>query len=132
MFQNEAASLDWEFIVVESNRPAVSIKREAEQKNIDLIVMSARRQPHPVVLLESTAAAVCRSAPCPVLVTRARRADHPTATGRLKFKNLLVASDFSSDSQLAIRYGLSLAQEYQSDLHLLHVMTDSNPHSADT
>jgi hypothetical protein len=81
-FQTEAASLDWEFIVVESNRPAVSIRREAEQKTIDLIVMSAHRQPHAAVLLGSTAAAVCRSAPCPVLVTRARRADHPTAACR--------------------------------------------------
>ncbi len=44
---------------------------------------------------------------------------------RSKFKKLLIASDFSSDSELALRYGLSLAQEYQSELHLLHVLTDS-------
>jgi nucleotide-binding universal stress UspA family protein len=73
MFQTNDSRLDWEFIVVESNRPAATIKMEAEQKNIDLIVMSARRQPHAVVLLGSTAESVCRSAPtapCPVMVVR--------------------------------------------------------------
>ena len=125
LFQTKTAGLDWELIVVESNHPAESIKKEAEQKNIDLIVMSARRVPHTAVRLGATAQIVCSTAPCPVLVTRAGRADHPSAIDRLNFKRLLVAYDFSNDSQWASRYGLSLAQQFQSDLHLLHVMTES-------
>jgi nucleotide-binding universal stress UspA family protein len=125
MFQIKTPRLDWELIVIEGNHPSDSIKNEAEQKNIDLIVMSARRVPHTAVRLGFTTETVCRSAPCPVLVTRAGRADHPSAIRNLKFKRLLVANDFSHDSQLASRYGLSLAEKYQSDLHLLHVVTES-------
>ncbi|HZI50028.1 MAG TPA: hypothetical protein VFD75_19670 [Pyrinomonadaceae bacterium] len=39
MFQSKTARLDWELIVGESNHPADSIKKEAEQKNIDLTTM---------------------------------------------------------------------------------------------
>ena len=47
----------------------------------------------------------------------ARTNDH------LNLKRLLVATDFSGHSELALQYGLSLSQEYQSDLHLVHVIT---------
>ena len=118
--------LDYEFVVTESSRPADSIKHEAEKQNADLIVMSSRRRPYAAALLGSTAEAVCRTASCPVLVTRSGEGHHlRSAIRALEFKKLLVASDFSSDSELALHYGLSLAQEYQSELHLLHVLTDS-------
>ena len=118
--------LDYEFVVTESSRPADSIKHEAEKQNADLIVMSSRRRPYAAALLGSTAEAVCRTASCPVLVTRSGEGHHlRSAIRALEFKKLLVASDFSSDSELALRYGLSLSQEYQSELHLLHVLTDS-------
>jgi nucleotide-binding universal stress UspA family protein len=120
------AHLDYEFIVTESSWPADSIKHEAEKQDADLIVMSSRRRPYAAALLGSTAETVCRTVSCPVLVTRSGEGRHPRSAVRaLEFKKLLVASDFSSDSELALRYGLSLAQEYQSELHLLHVMTDS-------
>lgn len=118
--------LDYEFVVTESSRPADSIKHEAEKQDADLIVMSSRRRPYAAALLGSTAETVCRTASCPVLVTRSGERRHlRSAVRALEFKKLLVASDFSSDSELALRYGLSLAQEYQSELHLLHVMTDA-------
>jgi len=120
------APLAWELIVTENSQPAESIKQQAESLNIDLIVMNSRRRPYAAALLGSTAEAVCRTAPCPVLVTRFERGRHQAgAISTFEFKKLLVASDFSSDSELALRYGLSLAQEYQSELHLLHVLTDS-------
>jgi nucleotide-binding universal stress UspA family protein len=66
---------------------------------------------------------VCRTAPCPVLVT------HPLerewvgfSTGKIDLNRVLVAHDFSRDSELALNYGLSLAQEYQAELNLLHVL----------
>jgi len=39
---------------------------------------------------------------------------------------VLVAYDFSDYSELALKYGLSIAQEHQAELHLLHVLP---PHS---
>lgn len=120
------APLAWELIVSEGDRPAESIRQQAETLDIDLIVMSSRRRPYAAALLGSTAEAVCRTASCPVLVTRLAGGRHLAgAIGNFEFKKLLVASDFSSDSELALRYGLSIAQEYQSELHLLHVLTNS-------
>lgn len=118
--------LDYGLVVTESSRPADSIKHEAEKQNVDLIVMSSRRGPYAAALLGSTAETVCRTASCPVLVTRSGEGRHlRSAIRALEFKRLLIASDFSSDSELALGYGLALAQEYQSELHLLHVMTET-------
>jgi len=40
----------------------------------------------------------------------------------ITFKKILVGCDFSSFSDLAFRYGLSLAQDFESELHLIHVI----------
>jgi len=45
---------------------------------------------------------------------------------RVELKGVLVAYDFSDYSEVALKYGVSLAQEHQADLHLLHVLP---PHS---
>ena len=44
------------------------------------------------------------------------------STNEVGLQRVLVAYDFSSDSELALSYGLSLAQEYQAEIHLLHVL----------
>ena len=121
-----ASRLDWELIVVDGTGPAEAIVREAGSRNTDLIVMSSRRGPYAAKLLGSTAETVSRTAPCPVLVTRVdRRRNSMSAIPNVDFRKLLVASDFSDHAERALRYGLSLAQEYQSDLHLLHVLSNS-------
>jgi len=43
-------------------------------------------------------------------------------TNEIGLQRVLAAYDFSSDSELALSYGLSLAQESQAELHLLHVL----------
>jgi nucleotide-binding universal stress UspA family protein len=40
----------------------------------------------------------------------------------IDLERILVAHDFSSDSDLALKYGLALAQEFQTALHLLYVL----------
>jgi len=123
----DAVRLDWDLMVVSHNRPDEAINREAASQNVDLIVMGSRRRSGPsVVVLGSTAEAVCRTAPCSVLVTRLAKTN-----GNLELKKLLVATDFSRHSELALQYGLSLAQEYQSELHLLHVITDGKSSEAE-
>ncbi len=41
---------------------------------------------------------------------------------KVDLKRVLVAYDFSDYSELALKYGLSIAQEHQAELHLLHVL----------
>jgi nucleotide-binding universal stress UspA family protein len=41
-------------------------------------------------------------------------------------KNVLVATDFSEPSEVAMAYGRDLARSYESTLHLLHVVEDVN------
>ncbi len=117
----DMSGVEWEGVVAESGQPASAITREAAERGVDLIVMRSRRRPRAAALLGSTAEAVCRSAPCPVLVT------HPQERGWLgagagTLRRVLVAYDFSDDAELALRYGLSFAEEYQAEVHLLHVL----------
>jgi nucleotide-binding universal stress UspA family protein len=100
-----------------------AILLEAAAQEIDLIVMRSRRRPRAAVLLGSTAETVCRSAPCPVLVTHPREREWVgMSTGEIDLKRVLIAHDFSRNSEVAMNFGLSLAQEYQAEVHLMHVL----------
>jgi nucleotide-binding universal stress UspA family protein len=115
--------LNWEGVVCEDSDPGKAIIDQASEHKVDLIVMRSRRRPHRAALLGSTAESVSRSAPCPVIVTHADEREWVGATTReINLKRVLVAYDFSDDSELALNYALSFAQEYQSELHLLHVL----------
>lgn len=119
---DSAMTIDWEDIVVEGET-AQEVTRLAAAQRIDLIVMYSRRIPPNVNLLNSKAEAISRTAPCPVLITHKQGRDRAllSATG-IDFKRILVAYDFSGDSELALTHGFSLAQEFQSELHLIHVL----------
>lgn len=120
---NEFKALDWTGVVCEGDDVGLTIASEAQTRKANLIVMRSRRRPRAAVLLGSTAETVCRSAPCPVLVT------HPDeiewvgmSSNEIDLRRILVAHDFSPDSELALNYGCSLAQEYQAEVHLLNVL----------
>ena len=115
--------LNWRSMVISCDDVGETIAREAGRHRVDLIVMRSRRRPHRAALLGSTAESVSRTAPCPVLVMHSDERDWVTAAdAKIELKRVLVAYDFSDHSELALNYGLSLAQEYQSELHLLHVL----------
>jgi nucleotide-binding universal stress UspA family protein len=120
---SELATIDWERVVEQCDDPGTAITSYAAEHGVDLIVMRSRRRPTRAALLGSTAESVCRTAPCPVLVTHADERDWVGATARkIDLKRVLVAYDFSDYSELALNYALMFAQEYQSELHLLHVL----------
>ncbi|HKY44325.1 MAG TPA: universal stress protein [Pyrinomonadaceae bacterium] len=98
------------------------IMTQAQKERVDLIVMRSRRRPHRAALLGSTAESVCRSAPCPVLVMHSDEQEFINDDLKVDPKRILVAYDFSDYSELALKYGLSIAQEHQAELHLLHVL----------
>ncbi len=113
---------DWEPLLATGEVASV-IVREAAKHHADLIVMHSRRQSYAATLLGSTAESVCRNAPCPVLITHPYEHDcvNPQ-TGEIQLKNILLADDFSDDSAVALALALTLAEEYQAQLHLLHVI----------
>lgn len=118
--------LDWKSLVVTCDDAGETIAREAAIYGVDLIVMRSRRRPHRAALLGSTAESVSRTAPCPVLVMHTDERDWVSGFDtRIELKRVLVAYDFSADSELALNYALTFAQEYQSELHLLHVLPPS-------
>jgi nucleotide-binding universal stress UspA family protein len=92
-----------------------------EKYNIDLVVMSTHgRTGLGKALLGSVAETVFRQCPCPVLTVgpkAASRLDHPVET-----KEILYATDFTPESRSAAAYAISIAQEHQAHLVLLHVI----------
>jgi nucleotide-binding universal stress UspA family protein len=125
MDANELKALDWEAVVTEGENKGLAIATEAAKRNADLIVMRSRRRPRAAVLLGSTAETVSRTAPCPVLVTHPSEREWAGLTkSEIDLHRLLVAYDASFDADLALNYAVSLAQEYQAELHLLHVISD--------
>jgi nucleotide-binding universal stress UspA family protein len=75
------------------------------------------------VLLGSVAEEIFRRASCPVLTVGPHVSQD---TGRrLEMKEILYATDFSPESLAALPYAVSLAQEHQARLTLLHVVGEA-------
>jgi nucleotide-binding universal stress UspA family protein len=118
---SELMDLHWRSLVVHTEDVGEEITHQAQLQMIDLIVMRSRRRPRRAAILGSTAESVCRTAPCPVLVLHNDERETSGASG-IDLKRVLVAYDFSDYSELALNYGLALAQEHQAELDLLHVL----------
>jgi len=88
------------------------------KQRIDLLVLGTRgRTGLGKLLLGSQAEEILRRAPCPVLTVGPHS---ETEAGRLK--SVLYATDFGPESQAAVPYAISIAQENQAELTLLHVI----------
>lgn len=116
-------SLEWEPLITVGN-PANEIARLAADKQIDLAIAASHgRSGLKRVILGSVAERLMRTLPCPLWVVRSPEPGFVTpATQAIQLKKVLVGCDFSPDSSLAFEYGLSLAQEFQAELHLAHVV----------
>jgi nucleotide-binding universal stress UspA family protein len=88
---------------------------------IDLIVLGTHgRHGLKKLVLGSGAEQIFRQASCPVLTVGPKV---PEPRGDVcAFKNILFATDFSIGSLKALPYALSLAEEHQASLTLLHVV----------
>lgn len=121
---------------------AGEILDHAQARDAGLIAMSTHGRSGVVrLVLGSVAEAVLRASPVPVLLLRsrapvpsqageaargvttevpARPAELPTPT----FRHILCPVDFSADSDRAMEYAEELAQRFQADLTVLHVVYD--------
>jgi nucleotide-binding universal stress UspA family protein len=116
-------SLDWEPLITVGN-PANEIARLAADKQIDLAIAASHgRSGLKRLILGSVTERLMRTLPCPLWVVRSPEPGFVTSASQaIQLKRILVGCDFSPDSSLAFEYGLSLAQEFQAELHLAHVV----------
>ncbi len=97
-----------------------------EQKEIDLVVLGTRgRTGVGRVILGSVAEQIVRQSPCPVLTI----GPHVNlwSDEYAKMHEILYATDLAGDTPIAAPYAISLAQENQAHLVLLHVIEDPKP-----
>jgi len=100
------------------------ISRLAKEKSADLVISATHgRSGLKRLILGSVTERLMRTLHCPLLIVRGPENDLNILSEQgLRFNKILVGCDFSEDSALALQHGLSLAQEFQSELHLVHVM----------
>ncbi len=92
-----------------------------DRERIDLVVMGTHgREGIGKILLGSVTETALRRAPCPVLTIGPCVGTEPARATEMK--RILFATDFSPASQAAAPYALSLAQENQAHLDILHVI----------
>jgi nucleotide-binding universal stress UspA family protein len=119
----DAQDIDWAPLVA-IGHAADEITRLVTQENIDLVISATHgRSGLKRLLLGSVTERLMRTLTCPLLIVRDHLSSVPVKHGNVFHpKKILVGCDFSADSTLAFQYGLSLAQEFEAELHLVHVI----------
>lgn len=98
---------------------APEIVYQAARLSADLIVLGTHgRSGFERLVLGSVAEKVVRQAACPVLTVPPRA---PDAARVALFKNILCATDFSDSATRALHYAMSIAQEADARLTVVHV-----------
>jgi nucleotide-binding universal stress UspA family protein len=119
----EGHEIDWEPFVTTGNA-ADEVMRLAEEKDMDLVITATRgRSGLKRFILGSVTEHLMRTLPCPLLTVHGpKKEPHFSIDQKIEFKRILLGADFSPDSNLAFQYALSMAQEFQAELHLVHVL----------
>lgn len=108
--------------VLREGNTAAEIVDQATTMSADLLVIGTHgRSGFERLLLGSVAEKVLRKARCPVLTVPCRLPD-AVPSGPVLFKRILCAVDFSDSSMNALKYALSLAQEADGSLTIVHVL----------
>ena len=100
---------------------ANAIARIIGEREIDLLVLGTHgRAGVGKLMIGSVAEEVFRRAACPVLSVGPNVSRQPN--GGIQFQHIIFATDFSKESLAALPYAVSLAEEDQAQLALLHVV----------
>lgn len=119
-------------VVFKEGVPYKEIAETAQEIEADMVMMCAYTgEPH-ISLIGHTTERVIRLAPCPVLSVQS---DHrPGQREKLEHlhdlmntdpavtRTILLPTDFSEHSALAADYAISLAQKYQAEIYILHIL----------
>jgi len=112
----KSSAVEWESLVT-IGHPADEIAKIVTEKEVDLVISATHgRTGLKRVVLGSVTGRLMRSLSTPFLIVRS--SDNQESI----FNRIMVGCDFSEDSNLAFQYGLGLAQEFESELHMVHVM----------
>jgi nucleotide-binding universal stress UspA family protein len=126
-------------ILIAKGDPADRIRALALEHQADMIITATHGNSGiKRLLLGSVTEKLIKTIHCPLLVLNTLKFDLQSsetsnetsgaasgATPDIKLKKIMVGCDFSQDSKLAFDYGLSLAQEFQAELYLTHVVKPS-------
>ncbi|SDU15852.1 universal stress protein [Desulfobacula phenolica] len=111
-------------IIVAAGHPPDEIEQISREKNMDMVIAATHGGSGVKrFLIGSVTNRLVKILECPFLVLHTPE-DHvvsPVEDG-IKLKRILVGCDFSPDSKLAFDYALSLAQEFQTQLYLAHII----------
>jgi nucleotide-binding universal stress UspA family protein len=123
--EEQINGVEHEVVIAEGNISEV-ISNLIQQKEIDLVVLGTRgRKGLGKALLGSVAEQILRQASCPVLTV----GPHVNlwSDEYAKMREILYATDLVTDTPIAAPYAISLAQENQAHLVLLHVIENPKP-----
>jgi nucleotide-binding universal stress UspA family protein len=115
-------SIEHEVVVTEGNIWEV-VSKLIREKEIDLVVLGTRgRTGLGKTILGSVAEQILRQSTCPVLTVGPHV--NPWSDEYGKMREILYATDLAAEFPMAAPYAVSLAQENQAHLVLLHVIED--------
>jgi len=119
LMQNE--DVDWEPLIA-SGSVVDKIAAWVVEKNIDLAISATHgRAGLKRLMIGSVTARLMRTVACPFFMVTPP-AQPIDASASLQFKRILVGCDFSDHSERALSYAFSLAQEFEADIHLVHIL----------
>lgn len=110
-------------VLIEEGDIGTHLPATVQKEHIDLIVLGTRgRTGVGKLMLGSGAEEILRTAECPVLTVGPQAPGIPAKYG--EFTRILYATSFGCENPAAAAYAISLAQEFQAELTLLHVLPE--------
>ncbi|MGC1962188.1 MAG: universal stress protein, partial [Candidatus Sulfotelmatobacter sp.] len=124
-------------IEVHDGAAADCILAFAQERKADLIVMGTHgRRGFDRLVLGSVTNRVMRRAPCPVLAISQLPNESANEDGEQRqahyLSRILFCTDFSENSERALSYAISVTEEYDAELILLHVLEQAPSLAAKT
>jgi nucleotide-binding universal stress UspA family protein len=116
-------------VAICEGRAADSILSFAQREKVDLIVMGTHgRRGFDRLMFGSVTDRVMRESSCPVLAVREPPHDALAAGEKGSYvhylKQILLCTDFSEYSERALGYAISVAEEYDAELTVMHVLEE--------
>jgi len=109
--------------LIEEGNIQFHLGKAIQEHNTDLVIIGTRgRTGLAKMLLGSVAEEIFRTVPIPVLTVGPH-----SDPAKANIREILFATDLASEAPAAAAYAVSLAQEFQARLTMLHVVSEAKP-----